>query len=166
MKKRTFFAPVALVSACLAFGYQGTSAPGTPVSVVVTAEPRRNKTIPPLTAEDIAVSQGRDKRPVTSLESLNGAKLQLLLMIDDSAAGSFNTELQTLKNFVTSLPANAEVGIGYMRNGMTQMTSGFTQDHAAAAKTIRVAVGSGGADVSPYDSLADALKKWPSANAP
>jgi hypothetical protein len=149
-----------------AFAGQGASAPGTPVSVVVTAEAKRGKTIPPLAAEDIAVTQNRDKRPVTSLQPLHGAKIQLFLMIDDSAGGSFNTELQTLKNFVTALPSNAEVAIGYMRNGTTQMTSGFTQDHAAAAKTIRVASGPGGADVSPYDSLADAMKKWPAARAP
>jgi VWFA-related protein len=139
---------------------------GTPVSVVVTAEPKRGKTIPPLVAEDLAVTQGKDKRPVTSLEPLRGAKLQLLLLIDDSAAGSFNTEIQTLKDFVTAQPSNAEVAVGYMRNGMTQMTSDFTQDHAAAAKTIRVAVGPGGGDVSPYDSLTDAVKKWPAAKAP
>jgi VWFA-related protein len=141
-------------------------APGTPVSVVVTAEPKRGKAIPPLMAEDIAVAQGHDKRPVTALQPLNGAKLQLFLMIDDSAAGSFNTELQTLKNFVTSLPANAEVAIGYMRNGTLQVASDFTQDLAAATKTIRVAAGPGGADVSPYDSLAEAMKKWPAEKAP
>jgi VWFA-related protein len=149
-----------------AFAGQRVSAPGTPVSVVVTAEAKRGKTIPPLMAEDIAVTQDRDKRPVTSLQPLNGAKTQLFLMIDDSAAGSFNTELQTLKNFVTALPSNTEIAIGYMRNGTTQMTSGFTQDHAAAAKTIRVATGPGGADTSPYDSLADAMKKWPAVKAP
>src|ERR1700733_1759359 len=90
---------------------------GTPVSIVVTAEAKRGKTIPPLLLEDLAVTQGRDKRQITSLESLSGSKLQLLLMIDDSAAGSFNTEIQSLKGFVLALPANAEIGVGYMRNG-------------------------------------------------
>jgi len=46
------------------------------------------------------------------------------------------------------------------------MTSGFTLDHAAAAKAIRIATGPGGADVSPYDSLTDAVKKWPVTKAP
>ena len=139
--------------------------PGTPVSMVVTAEAKRGRAIPPLMAEDLAVSQGRDKRPVTSLEPLTGAKLQLLLLIDDSAAFSFNTEISTLKNFVTALPSNTEVAVGYMRNGTNQMTSGFTSDHAAAAKSIRVATGPGGADTSPYDSLAEAVKKWPATDA-
>src|ERR1700761_4522790 len=115
MKKGVFFAGTTLL--LLAAGVSALAAPGTPVSVVVTAEPKRGKAIPELMAEDIAVSQGRDKRPVTAFTALGEAKLQLLLMIDDSAAGSFNTELSTLKEFVTALPANSEVAVGYMRNG-------------------------------------------------
>jgi VWFA-related protein len=147
-------------------GCQILAAQDTQVSVVITAEAKRGKTIPPLMAEDLKVTQERDKRQIVSLEPLKDAKLQLLLMIDDSAAGSFNTEIQSLKEFVMALPAGAEVGIGYMRNGLTQMTSEFTNDHAAAAATIRIASGPGGADVSPYDSLKDAMKKWPSTRAP
>jgi hypothetical protein len=170
MNKRTFFLAAAtglLLSArTTLLAAQAESEPGTPVSVVVTAEPKRGKTIPPLMSDDVAVTQGRDKRHVISLDPLSGTKLQLLLMIDDSAAESFNTEIPALKNFVMALPANAEVAIGYMRNGFTQLTSPFTLDHAAAAKTIRLAQGPGGADVSPYDSLTDAVKKWPAANGP
>ncbi len=169
MKKRTHFAEIGsivLLSSCFsAHAGQTAPEPGTPVSVVVTAEPKRGKTIPPLYAEDVTVKQGRDKRSVVSVTPLNDAKLQLLLMIDDSAAESFNTEIRSLKDFVMALPPNAEVGVGYMRNGMTQMTSNFTPDHAAAANSIRLAVGPGGADVSPYDSLKDAIKKWPQTDA-
>ena len=138
--------------------------PGTSATAIVTAEAKRGKTIPPLMAEDVAVKEGKDRRVVTSLVPLNGAPLQLLLMIDDSAAASFSTEIPALKNFVNALPANAEVAVGYMHNGTTQMTSGFTLDHAAAANSIRLANGPGGADVSPYDSLSDAIKKWPASN--
>jgi hypothetical protein len=169
MKRHKYFgvAGALLLSASISlFARQAGSELGTPVSVVVTAEPKRGKTIPPLMADDVAVTQGREKRQIISLEPLSGTNLQLLLMIDDSAAESFNTEIPTLKKFVMALPANAEIGIGYMRNGLTQMTSEFTLDHAAAASTIRLAMGPGGADVSPYDSLTDAVKKWPAANGP
>jgi hypothetical protein len=70
-----------------------------------------------------------------------------------------------LKQFVTSLPPYVEVAVAYMRNGMAALTQNFTQDHAAAANSIRVAIGTGGADVSPYDSLTDAVKKWPETGA-
>ncbi len=149
------------------FARQDGSAPGVPVSVLVTLEPRHGKTIPPIEQQDISVTQGRDKRPVTSIVSATAQSggLQLLLLIDDSARDSFDTEIKTLKQFVTSLPQTTEIGIGYMRNGMTQITQNFTSDHAAAANSIRVSLGSGGADVSPYDSLSDAIRRWPNPGA-
>jgi hypothetical protein len=148
------------------FAQQG-NASGTPVSMVVTAEAKRGRAIPTLAPDDVQVSEKNDIRPVTGLVPAQGdhAGLQLLILIDDSARSSFGSEIPTLKQFVTSLPAGSEVGIGYMRNGMTQMVSNFTADHAAAAKTIRLALGPGGADVSPYDSLSDAVKKWPQGQA-
>lgn len=147
----------------LGFAFAGQSAPGTPVSIVVTLEPRHGATIPPISAQDISVREGRDKRPVTVLSPLpwGDGGMQLLLLIDDSASGTFNTEINTLKQFVKSLPGNTEVAVAYMRNGMAVYTSQFTQDHVAAANSIRIPAGPGGADVSPYDSLSDAIKHWP-----
>lgn len=145
------------------FAQQQGGAPGVPVSMVVTAESRRGSAIPTLQSQDVQVMENGKSQPVTELLPLQGdhSGLQLLLLIDDSATSSFGTEIPTLKQFITSLPSNTEVGVGYMRNGMTQMTSKFTSDHAAAAKGVRLALGPGGADVSPYDSLSDAIKKWP-----
>lgn len=145
------------------FGRQQTAA-GTSVSVVVTLESRRGKTIPAVEQNDITVYQQKDKRPVTGFVPLHGS-MQLLLLIDDSARSSFSTEIPTLKKFVTSLPSSTEVAVGYMRNGYTQMAQNFTGDHSAAANAIRLPMGPGGADVSPYESLADAIKKWPNSGA-
>jgi hypothetical protein len=160
-------AAVAALAVIAAPTYARQSPPGTPVSIVVTMEPKHSKTIPPIEPQDITVAQGRDKRPITSISPLpfGQASTQLLLLIDDSARGTFDTELGTLRQFITSLPANTEVGVAYMRNGMAAYTANFTRDHAAAANGIRVAFGPGGADVSPYDSLSDAAKHWPQPGA-
>lgn len=156
---------LAVAPAFLLKGQEST--PGTPVIMVVTLEPKRGKAVPPIEQQDLAVSEGNDKRPITGFAPLQGerARMQLLLLLDDSAASSIDTEIQTLKQFVTSLPSSTEVAIGYMRNGMTQLTQNFTADHAAAAKAVRVVLGPGGADVSPYDSLSDAIKRWPQDRA-
>ncbi len=153
-------APVSLLQA-------RQSTPGVPVSMVVTLEPKRGKAIPPIEQQDLTVSEGNDKRPITGFVPLQGdrSRMQLLLLLDDSAGSSIDTEIQTLKQFVTSLPSSTEVAIGYMRNGMTQLTQNFTADHAAAANAVRVVLGPGGADVSPYDSLSDAIKRWPQDRA-
>lgn len=171
MKKTRAFALAG--SACLIaaaiplFARQDANAAGVPVSVVVTLEPRRGKTIPPVEAQDILVREGRDRRPVTGFTPLQGQQgsLQLMLLIDDSARGTFDTEINTLKQFVNALPPDSEVAVAYMRNGMADITANFTRDHAAAANAIRLVMGPGGADVSPYDSLTDAVKKWPGTGA-
>jgi hypothetical protein len=159
--KFTFAAGLVCFAAALTCAAQSSSAPGIPVSVVVTLEPKRGRTIPPIEPQDIQVKEAGERRPVTALTPLSQSGMQLMLLIDDSARGTFDTEIPTLKQFVTSLPPNFEVAVAYMRNGMAQITANFTRDHAAAANGIRVAVGPGGADVSPYDSLSDAIKKWP-----
>ena len=156
-----------IASGTLLFARQDANAPGEPVSVVVTLEPKRGKTIPPVEAQDITAKQGRDARPVTGFVPLHGQRgsLQLMVLIDDSARGTFDTEINTLKQFINALPPETEVAVAYMRNGMAEVTANFTRDHAAAANTVRVVMGPGGADVSPYDSLTDAIKKWPNTGA-
>jgi hypothetical protein len=149
------------LSAAFTCAAQSANASGVPASVVITLEPKHGKTIPSLEAQDIQVKEANDRRPVEAIKPLSNSGMQLLLLIDDSARGTFDTEIPTLKQFITSLPPNFEVAIAYMRNGMAQMTSNWTRDHAAAANGIRIAFGPGGADVSPYDSLTDAVKKWP-----
>lgn len=158
-------AAVVLTFAAAACAGQQPSPPGVPVSVVVTLEPKRGKTIPPVEPQDITVRQQKDTRPVTGFTSQVNADTQLLILIDDSAAGSFGTEIATLKQFVIALPAHYSVAIGYMRNGMAQMAQNFTPDHGAAASQIRLTLGVGGADVSPYDSLTDAVRNWPASGA-
>lgn len=167
MKKVSVFiaaGALCLGAAAAIFAQQQTATPGVPVKVVVTLEPRRGASIPTIDAQDVTVYQANDKRPVTGLTPVGDSPMQLMLLIDDSARTSFNTEIPTLKAFVNSLPADTEVAVAYMRNGMAALTQNFTRDHAAAANAIRVAMGPGGADVSPYDSLTDAVKKWPATD--
>ena len=132
-------------------------------AVLVTIEPKHGKDVPAVETQDLRVTQNGKTVPVTSVTPAGTTPMQLLLLIDDSANMSLGTEIPTIRKFVEDLPPTVQIGIGYMRNGMTDFTQQFTSDHAAAASTVRLALGSGGADVSPYDSLSDAVKKWPSA---
>lgn len=157
-------APVLAFFAALPFFAQQPAPAGPSVRMVVTLEPRRAATIPPIESQDIDVFQNGQKRPVTGFTPAQGS-LQLMLLIDDSAGNSFNTEIPALKQFVKSLPDQTEVAVGYMRNGMAQLSSKFTHDHAAAANAIRMPLGPGGANADTYGSLADAIKHWPSNHA-
>ncbi|HEX4749511.1 MAG TPA: hypothetical protein VH302_08225 [Bryobacteraceae bacterium] len=162
--KNVVNAGLVCLAATLMCAAQSSNVPGIPASVIITLEPKHGKTIPPVEARDLQVKESGERRPVQQLTPLGQSGMQLLLLIDDSARGTFDTEIPTLKQFIMSLPPNFEVGVAYMRNGMAAMSANFTRDHAAAANGIRVAFGPGGADVSPYDSLTDAIKKWPTNN--
>lgn len=164
--RSTAIAAAGLLAAALPlFAGQQPVAPGVPTSIVATLEPKHGKAILPVEQQDIIVREGSEKRPITGFTSLANADTQFMLLIDDSARGTFDTEIQTLRTFIASLPPNYDVAIGYMRNGMADLTQNFTRDHALAANGIRVAFGPGGADVSPYDSLTDAIRKWPHTGA-
>jgi hypothetical protein len=136
-----------------------------PVSMVVSMEAKRGKEIARVNVADIRVKEDGNERPVTGLTPLQGS-MQLMVLIDNSAGGNFGTEISTVQQFIKTLPSSTEVAVGYMQNGFTQMAQNFTSDHAAAANSVRLPMGFGGADVDPYGSLADALKKWPKSDSP
>lgn len=134
------------------------------MSILVTVENKKTGT-EALSKADFRVQEHKEDRLISDVKRMDSGRLQMLLLIDDSAGGAFDTQIQDLKKFIVALPATTEIGIGYMRNGYSQMVSEFTNDHEKAANAIRLPLGAGGADVSPYDSLSDAVKKWPSKDA-
>ena len=119
----------------------------------VTAIPRRS----------ITVTANRKSQDVTGWVPLRGARsgLQLVVLLDDSSRGNLGLQFNDIRNFLTALPPNAQVAIGYMRNGSPNLLQNFTTDHAAAAKTLRLPQGSAGINGSPYFCLSALAKQWP-----
>lgn len=152
---------------CLPLVTYAADAGSTPAtaSTVVTVESKQ-KAASPIVADNLLVYTGK-KNParVTSVEPLNAAnvKTQLFIYLDDSTrSGSLAPRLGELKNFVTALPENTEVAIGYMRNGSYNLVQSFTTDHAQAAQSIRLPVSTPGINGSPYFALSYLVKHWPS----
>jgi hypothetical protein len=137
---------------------------GTPVQMVVSAEPKHGNQFPTITQQDVLVYQGHDRRPVTNWVPATGdrAGLELAILIDDSAGFSFGSQMEEIRAFITEQPPTTLIAVGYMRNGTVSLTQNLTQDHAAAAKSLRLPEGLAGAEASPYFSLQDFIKKWPS----
>ena len=50
-----------------------------------------------------------------------------------------------------------------MQNGTAQVVQNLTNDHALAAKALRLPLGNPGASASPYFSLEDLIKRWPAS---
>lgn len=93
-------------------------------------------------------------------------KVQLFILLDDSSrSSSLGVQLPQLRSFVESLPANVEVGIGYMQNGRVAPAQAITEDHGKAAAALRLPLGTPGGNGSPYFALSDLAKHWPSKEA-
>ena len=144
---------------------QESPAAGPPVHMVVTAEARHGTDVPAIQKEDVMVYQGRDRVKTIDWMPLQGdhAGLELFLVLDDAAGSSLGSQLEDLRRFMNSQPATTRIGVGYMRNGTVEVAQNLTDDHAQAAKSLRLPIGIAGVNASPYFSVSDLIKRWPEA---
>jgi hypothetical protein len=141
---------------------ENSSPKGPAVNLLVTVEARHGSNVPDISREDVMVYQGHDRDKVTGWLPLRGdhAGLELFIMLDDSSNTSLGSQLEDIRQFISAQPATTKVGVAYMQNGIAQVAQNLTSDHVLAAKALRLPLG-GGANASPYFSLADLIKRWP-----
>jgi hypothetical protein len=151
-------------SICAQQAGQTDATAGTPAQIVVSVEPKHGNEVPTITQQDVQVYQGHDRRPVASWVPATGdrAGLALAILIDDSAGFSFGSQMDDIRAFITEQAPTTLIAVGYMQNGTVHLAQDFTQDHGAAAKSLRLPQGFIGAEASPYFSLTDFIKRWPS----
>jgi hypothetical protein len=142
---------------------QQPPATGTAVHMVVTAEAHHGTDVPVIQKEDVMVFQGRDRVKTTDWLPLQGdhAALELFLLLDDASDTSLGSQFEDIRRFINSQPATTRIGVGYMRNGTVDIVQNLTDDHAAAAKSLRLPLGIAGVNASPYFSVTDLIKRWP-----
>lgn len=138
------------------------SAGGVPVTVTVTAAAESGKRMPAIEKEDVLVKKGADRIPVSNWVAAQGenAGLELFILIDDASTTSLGLHLDELRAFINAQPATTQIGVGYTRNASIDIVQNFTDDHALAAKALRLPLGTAGAFGSPYLSVADLMKRW------
>ena len=129
------------------------------VTLTVTAVAKKG-TPPPIKKEDIQVFEGKER--VQTTDWRRGENLYLAILIDDSIDYQAASQWNELKAFIAAQPQNSYVAVAYSRNGAAMVAQDFTQDHALAAKALRIPLGNAGAFSSPYLAVQDWLKRWPS----
>ena len=172
MKKCSLMLAVLIVVAFLVAGVQliaaqeTASTTGPTVNLVVTVEARHGGSVPDVTRDDVMVYEGHDRDKVTAWLPLQGehAGLELFILLDDSSSASLGSQLEDIRQFINTQPATTKVGVAYMQNGTAQVVQNLTSDHALAAKSLRLPMGSPGANASPYFSLGDLVKRWPASD--
>jgi len=142
-------------------------ASGVPSHMVVTVEPHHGSDVPTVNREDVMVYEGKDRDRVTEWIPAQGehAALEFFILLDDGSDSSLGQQLQDLRKFIEGQPASTKMGIAYMQNGIARVEQNLTSDHAQAAKALRLPMGAGGANGSPYFSLSDLIKRWPESTA-
>jgi hypothetical protein len=121
-----------------------------------------------LSPGELSVTLGKNLAPVVRMDRLSGdlADMQLFVLLDDSTrTASLGTHFNELKSFFSALPPTTQVAIGYMRNGTFALAQGFTADHQKAVDSLRLPIAEPGVNGSPYFSLGDLVKHWPSQQA-
>jgi hypothetical protein len=136
---------------------------GVPVRMTVTASVDSDKRMPAIQKEDVFVRKGKDRLNVIDWTPARGdrAGLELYILIDDASTTSLGVQLEDLRNFINAQPATTSIGVAYARNATIQIVQDFTTDHARAARSLRLPMGSVGAYGSPYLSVVDLMKRWP-----
>jgi hypothetical protein len=149
-----------IVTSLLAFTSFSVPARAADVTVTVTAAAKKG-TPPPIKKDDVQVFEGKERVQVADWR--HDGPLYLAILIDDSIDTEAASQWNDLRAFINEQPENTLVAVGYARNGAAMVVQDFTQDHALAAKALRIPLGNLGAFSSPYLALQDWLKRWPSS---
>jgi hypothetical protein len=157
-----------LASIFAALAFASTPAAGGPsAQMTITVEPAPHAAAAPpaLTPADLTVLERDARAPVIRLDRLpaDQADMQLFVVMDDSTrSSSLGLQLPDLKKWVDSLPPGAQVAIGYIHNGAAQMRQPFTTDHTRAGAALRLPESVPGVNGSPYFSVSNLARHWPS----
>jgi hypothetical protein len=128
----------------------------------------KNFTQPPkVTRDDIEVYDGKDRLTVSEWTPAEGERgaIDFAVVIDEETDTDLGLQLNDIKDFIKEMPSAARVAVFYAANGTVKIAQDFTSDHEAAAKAVRLPMGSAGAYASDYLSLIDLMKRWPSRGA-
>lgn len=157
---------MAAIAAALPLHAEELTKTTVPVTITVTANVANNKRTPEISQQDVVVTQGKERLKVRGWVPAKGqyAGLDLFIVIDDASDPSLGMHLDDLKTFINAQPSATLIGVGYMRNATVQIVQDLTTDHAAAANALRLPLGSRGAYASPYLSIIDLMKRWPSTD--
>jgi hypothetical protein len=134
---------------------------------VITVLPVKNAAPAAVSQQDLTLKVNGKAISITGVEPLQGAnsKIELVLLIDDSARSSLGNQISDIANFIKTLPPNSAVAVGYMENGNAVLTGPLTTNRDQAVKALHLPLGVPGVNASPYFSLSALAKNWPSRDA-
>src|SRR5258707_1417102 len=128
------------------------SAPPEPsaVTVTVTAVGKKDAASRAVKKDDVQPYQGKERKQVADWR--RGETLFLAVLIDDSLRSSIGNQWTDLRAFLMAQPPTTYIAVSYARHGTAMVAQDFTDDHALAARALRLPLGSGGGPSNPLSS--------------
>src|SRR5579859_1600512 len=148
-----------LLAAATSLAPNAVAADASLAVMTVTAVGNKDTQPPPIKKDDVQLYQGKERVQVADWR--RSERLYLALLIDDSLEPSVANQWDDLRAFIMAQPNSTYIAVAYGRNGSAVVAQDFTQDHALAAKALRLPMGSAGAFTSPYLAVQDWIKRWP-----
>ena len=103
---------------------------------------------------------------ITGWMPLHGADnpVELVFLMDPSSRSSLGTQLGEISNFAEEMPPNTTMAFAYMNAGRAALAEPLSSDPQKVLQGLHLPTGPLGAGASPYFSLSDLAKNWPSQN--
>jgi hypothetical protein len=131
-----------------------------PTTALITITSKQDQQLDP---SKLHLKVNRRDSPITAVQPIVPQHAQVAILVDDGLRSSFALQLKELEQFINSLPPGTEALLGFMQNG-TVRSPGFTSNHEALIKQLRIPLSMPGINSSPYFSLDTLVKNWPSNN--
>lgn len=134
---------------------------------VVTVLPKHDGEVAPSVAnQDLSVKvNGKNAKVTTWAPFKSDDRMELVLLIDDSARSSLGSQMEEIAHFIKTLPPNTKAAIAYMDNGRATFAVPLTTDHDQVLKALHLPGGASASSSSPYFCLSDLAQHWPSNDA-
>ena len=161
MSIRNVLFPAALFVAAVgvpAFAQELPNEGPVPTTALIQVQSKNNA---PLNSAALKLEVNGHAAEISSVTPVIKEGAQVAILIDDGLRSNFGLQLKDFETFITSLPPNVQVLVGFMENGTVRSEGGFTTNHEAAAQALRLPLASPGISASPYFCLSDFVKRWP-----
>ncbi len=118
-----------------------------------------------ISQQDLAVKVNGKQVTATGWTPLRSDQdqVEIVILIDGSARSSLGTQFGEISRFVGELPTKTKMAIGYMENGRAVLEVPLSANPAQVTGALHAPAGAAGVDSSPYFSLSDLARHWPSS---
>lgn len=144
--------------------YAQTKAPASGNATFTVTAVGKKQEAPPISKDDVQLFQGKERKQIADWKK--GEELYLAILIDSSIDTTAGGQWDYLKEFINAQPPGTFMALGYLQNNTTMVAQDFTQNKELVTKAIRLPMGISQLGSSPYLSMIDLLKRWPTGSGP